>query len=799
MKANHPNRFIKLLILLFSLILFGIGLFFFINGIRLALLGGSAYFTIMGALVLLTALLLFQQKKSGAWVYAIGFIYTVIWAFWEVGLQFWPLFSRLAVPGGLAMLMALLYPSLLKASGSLAPAKTGYKLAGLLAVVLVITVGLMFKEHNVIANNLTLATNTVSAQDAPLDWRQNANTTKGTRFSGADQITKNNVDQLQVAWTFRTGDIPQSSGSGAEDQNTPLQVNDTVYVCTAHNIVFALDADSGEQKWKFDPKATSPNWERCRGVSYYEDRQPPSGSTDTRAEQTTQPRAPSAICQSRIIMNTIDARLVALDANTGELCADFGDQGVVDLKIGMGEIKPGYYEPTAAPLIAGEVIVIGGRVADNYSTGEPGGVVRGFDIHSGQLLWAWDPGNPAITQTPQDSQTYTRGTVNVWATMAYDAELDLIYAPTGNATPDFFGGQRTQYDDKYNSSIVALEGKTGTVRWTFRTVNHDLWDYDLPSQPLLYDLPEAEGSHTKALIQTSKSGEIFMLDRLTGRPISAIEDKPVAQGKVNGEYYSATQPFSVGMPSIGNETLTEADMWGATPFDQLMCRIDFMGSEYHGLFTPPGMGKTLQYPGSLGGMNWGSNAVDPSNNLMFVNDMRIGLTNWMIPREAIPANASGIEMGIVPQEGTPFGAMRMRFMSPLGVPCQKPPYGTMTAIDLKSKQIVWQKPIGTVMDTGIMGIPMHLPVPIGMPTIGGPMATKSGLLFFAATQDFYLRAYDSLTGEALWKARMPVGSQGTPMTYISSKSGRQYIVVTAGGARQSPERGDYVIAYALPK
>lgn len=289
-----------------------------------------------------------------------------------------------------------------------------------------------------------------------------------------------------------------------------------------------------------------------------------------------------------------------------------------------------------------------------------------------------------------------------------------------------------------------------------------------------------------------------MLDRQTGKPVAEVQEKPVAKGDVAGEYYSPTQPFSVGMPSIGNETLTEFDMWGATPYDQLLCRIDFAGSVYHGLFTPPNMTKTLQYPGSLGGMNWGSVAVDPQTNLMFVNDMRIGLTNWMIPQDNIPKNASGIEMGIVPQKGTPFGAMRLRFTSALGVPCQKPPYGTMTAIDLKSRQIVWQKPLGTVMDTGILGIPMHLPAPIGMPTIGGPMATKSGLLFFAATQDFYLRAFDSVTGEEIWKARLPVGSQGTPMTYVSPKTGKQYIVISASGARQSPVRGDYVIAYALP-
>lgn len=778
----------KFYLWLVAIILLASGLFCTIYGFKLIALGGSWYFAIMGLVQIITSLLLFRQSTKGAWLYGLAYALTLIWALYEVGLQFWPLFSRLMVFTGFAMLIAFAYPMLeKKETGDTTAGNGGYKLGIFILVLMGIALGFMFKEHNVITNPVPLANNKLDPSDAPIDWKQYANTTKGTRFSGADQITKQNVKDLQVAWTYHTGYIPSNSGSGPEDQETPLQIGDNVYLCTPTNVVIALDADSGEQKWRYDPKATSPNWQRCRGLAYYEDQKTLDDASNN-----------AKACSARIIMNTIDARLMAIDANTGKLCEDFGEQGVVDLKKDMGDIPPGYYEPTAAPLVAKDVIVVGGRVADNFSVNEPGGVVRAFDVHSGKLVWAWDPGNPNITDVPPANETYTRGTVNVWATTAYDPELDLVYAPTGNATPDFFGGYRTKYDDEYNSSIVALDRKTGQIRWKFRTAHHDLWDYDLPSQPLLYDIPDGKGGVTKVIVQTTKSGQIFMLDRQTGEPVAEVQEKPVAKGDVAGEYYSPTQPFSVGMPSIGNETLTEFDMWGATPYDQLLCRIDFAGSVYHGLFTPPHMTKTLQYPGSLGGMNWGSVAVDPQTNLMFVNDMRIGLTNWMIPQDNIPKNASGIEMGIVPQKGTPFGAMRLRFTSALGVPCQKPPYGTMTAIDLKSRQIVWQKPLGTVMDTGILGIPMHLPAPIGMPTIGGPMATKSGLLFFAATQDFYLRAFDSVTGEEIWKARLPVGSQGTPMTYVSPKTGKQYIVISASGARQSPVRGDYVIAYALP-
>jgi quinate dehydrogenase (quinone) len=465
----------------------------------------------------------------------------------------------------------------------------------------------------------------------------------------------------------------------------------------------------------------------------------------------------------------------------------------------MGEVKPGYYQQTSTPLVAGDVVIVGGRVADNYSTGEPPGVVRAYDVRSGELVWAWDPGNPNTTKRPPAGETYTRGTPNVWSAMSYDAKLGLVYLPTGNATPDFFGGQRTEFDDKWNSSVVAIDVKTGQVRWHFQTTHHDLWDFDLPAQPLLYDVPDDKGGMQPALAQVTKQGEIFLLNRETGVPIARVEERPVPQGNVPGERYSPTQPFSVDMPSIGNQTLTESDMWGATPFDQLMCRIQFKGMRHEGVYTPPGMDRALQFPGSLGGMNWGSVSVDPNTNYMFVNDMRLGLANYMIPRDKIAAGASGIEMGVVPQEGTPFGAMRERFLSAAGIPCQKPPFGTMSAIDLKTHKLMWQVPVGTVQDTGPLGIRMHLPIPIGMPTLGASLATQSGLLFFAGTQDFYLRAFDTGNGNEIWKARLPVGSQSGPMTYVSPKTGKQYILLTVGGARQSTDRGDYVIAYALPK
>lgn len=778
-------------------LLAGLGMLIALIGLGLAggggyllSLGGSAYFLLMGLAMLVSGVLIARGNPRGARLYGVALVLTAIWAVWDAGLEYWPLVSRVLTFAVIALVVALVYPSLMRASGA-RPGRAAHGLAGLLGVGVVATLAYMFVPTHMVKADKVPAIQPVAPGTEQKDWAHWGNTTAGNRFAALDQINKGNIGQLQVAWTFRTGDLPESNGAGAEDQNTPLQIGDTVYTCTAYGKVFALDADTGAERWKFDPQGYAPNWQRCRGLGYFD--------ASAAAAASSAPAAAPAACTKRLFLPTGDARLIALDAETGKPCADFGHQGTVDLKTDMGEIKPGYYQQTSTPLVAGAVVIVGGRVADNFSTGEPPGVVRAFDVRSGELMWAWDPGNPATTKRPPAGETYTRGTPNVWSAMSYDAKLGLVYLPTGNATPDFFGGQRSEFDDKWSSSVVALDVKTGQVRWHFQTTHHDLWDFDLPAQPLLYDIPDDKRGVQPALAQVTKQGEIFLLNRETGQPIARVEERPVPQGNVPGERYSPTQPFSVEMPSIGNQTLTESDMWGATPFDQLLCRIQFKGMRHEGVYTPPGLDHALQFPGSLGGMNWGSVSVDPTSHYMFVNDMRLGLANYMIPRDQIGAGASGIEMGVVPQDGTPFGAMRQRFLSAVGIPCQKPPFGTMSAIDLKTRKLMWQVPVGTVQDTGPLGIRMHLPIPIGMPTLGASLATQSGLLFFAGTQDFYLRAFDTGNGNEIWKARLPVGSQSGPMTYVSPKTGRQYILLTAGGARQSPDRGDYVIAYALPK
>jgi quinate dehydrogenase (quinone) len=811
------------LLVLFGIIVALVGLGLAVPGVQLILLGGSWYYALAGIGLVVVGILYILRRPVAPWLYIAILLATLAWALWEVGLDFWPLVPRLVAPAVLAVFALLLVPAFPARGRSSAPALLG---ALALIVALGATAYYAFTPHGVIRN-------AVASADAPpavpaaaagaTDWRQYGRTSHGTRYAPIDQINRDNVKDLKVAWTFQTGD-PAISGS--EDQNTPLQVGDTVYTCSPHNIVHALNAETGELRWKFDPQAKSPLWQRCRGVSYYEpvtvpaaaapavapaatEATPaPADGTETATTPATETPAatpaPAPVadnCGARIVMTTIDARLIQIDAKTGQLCTGFGNNGTVDLKNGMGDVKAGFYFQTSAPTVMRDLILVGGWVWDNVETGEPSGAVRAFNARTGELAWAWDLGNPSITGAPPAGESYTRGTPNVWSTPSYDDALGLVYLPTGNATPDFFGAHRSKAAEEYTASVVALDMNTGRERWKFQTVHHDLWDYDVPSQPALYDVPDGKGGTTPALIQVTKRGQIFMLDRRDGKPIAEVQEKPVPQtGGVKEDFLSPTQPYSVGMPSIGTEPFTEARMWGATPFDQLYCRIEFKKMRYEGEFTPPGTTRSLIFPGYYGGMNWGSASVDEANGLLVVNDIRMPQFVELLPREvADNYGPSAAHDGLGTQKGTPYGALKNGFLSPLGVPCHQPPYGTITGIDLKTRQIAWQVPAGTLQDTGPLGMKTGLQIPVGMPSLGGPTTTAGGLVFYAGTQDYYLRALDSKTGEELWKGRLPVGAQATPMTYVSPESGRQFVVISAGGARQSPDRGDYIIAYSLPK
>lgn len=795
---------LKLWSWLMAIILACVGLFFTIAGAKLVSLGGSLYFLIAGIITLVSAIQFFRVRSSAVTVFGLVFIGTLIWALADVGIDFWPLVSRLMVPAGLMMLALVTWPFLRASESKLSCSKPSFTLAGVILVCMVATLVSMFQPHPTVDNGSELPLIPVTKETQQKNWEHYGNTVEGSRFVALDQITRDNVKDLKVAWTYRTGDIAYSNGNGAEDQQTPLQVGNRIFLCTPHNNVIAVDADSGKEIWKHEFNAQAQVWNRCRGVTYFDTTRPVQqptvpGSTPVKIMDV----AAESQCQQRIIMNTINAELVELDANTGELCTSFGDNGMVDLKKGMGDASDPTYQLTAAPTLAGTTIVIGGRVADNVQTDMPGGVMRGFDAYTGEMRWAFDPRNPNPNAELQEGETYKRSSANSWSAMSYDPAMNTVFIPMGSPSVDLWGANRTELDHKYSTSVLALDATTGKEKWVYQTVHNDLWDFDVPMQPSLIDFPMEDGSTKPAVIVGTKAGQIFVLDRQTGQPLTKVEERKVKVGDIPNEQYSETQPFSVGMPQIGAQTLTESDMWGATPFDQLICRIQFKSMRYDGLFTVPGTDLSLSFPGSLGGMNWGSMSFDPNNQYAFVNDMRLGLWVQMIKQDTSNAQASSggeavnAGMGAVPLKGTPYAVNKNRFMSPLGIPCQKPPFGTLSAIDLKTRQVVWQVPVGTVEDTGPFGIKMKAPIPVGLPTLGGTLATQGGLVFIAGTQDYYLRAFDSATGEQVWKQRLPVGSGATPMSYVSPQTGKQYILITAGGARQSPDRGDYVIAYAL--
>ena len=805
--TSRPMKGLGIWCVLLGLVLLAVGLFFAIGGGKLLSLGGSAYFLIAGIVMLLSAIQFFRKKSSAVVLFLLVFIGTLVWALIDVGLTFWPLVSRLMVPTGLALLALIVWPALRKREGKTALAAPSYGLAALLAVGMVVALVQMFQPHPTVAfKGETLPLVPVKAGEEQKNWDNYGNTPEGSRFVALSQITRDNVKDLQVAWTFHTGDTPESpTGNGAEDQQTPLQVGNTLYLCTPHNNVIAVEADTGKEVWKREINAQAEVWNRCRGLAYFDATKPLTQPTQPGSTPVLPALHVGESCQRRILMNTIDARLIAIDADNGQFCEGFGDHGVVDLKAGLGDAPDPQYQLTSAPTLAGTTVVVGGRVADNVQTDMPGGVLRGFDVITGAMRWAFDPGNADPNAVLMPGKDFARSTPNSWAPMSYDPAMNTVFIPMGSSSVDLWGADRTALDHKYGASVLALDATTGKEKWVYQTVHNDLWDFDLPMQPSLVDFPMEDGTSKPAVVIGGKTGMIFVLDRMTGKPLTKVEEQEIPLGNIPNEQYTRTQPRSVGMPQIGNQTLTESDMWGATPFDQLMCRISFKSMRYDGLFTVPGTDLSLSFPGSLGGLNWGGMSVDPNNRYLFVNDMRLGLWVQMIPANTQKAEASNggeainTGMGAVPLKGTPYAVNKNRFMSPLGIPCQAPPFGSLSAIDMKTRQIVWQVPVGTVQDTGPFGIKMRAQMPVGMPTLGGTLATQGGLVFIAGTQDYYLRAFDSATGKEVWKARLPVGSQGGPISYVSPKTGKQYILISAGGGRQSPDRGDYVIAYALPE
>ena len=784
------------------LTLLGAGLAF--GGAKLISLGGSWYYLLAGLAMAATGLTLVKKKIVATWISLALLVATACWAFWEVGFDFWQLVPRLITFIVIALVLVLIVP-LLEGNRRLMGNPARAAISSLLIISLVCFGYGMFQPHaTVVAKKGSTSSVVVpdAGQSDGNDWTAYGRNTHGERFAQFDQINKANVKDLQVAWTFRTGDM---AINGAEYQGTPLKVDDTVYLCTPLNKVFALDPVTGAEKWKYDPviQETPSNrtWKRCRGLGYYDvdKAQAAVANGDTVVDPSV--AAQPAECRRRIVMTTVDARLIELDADTGKTCGSFGNHGTVDLLKGIGPNTDGSYYLTSAPLVAGDVIIVGGKINDNLKTGEPSGVTRGFDVRTGELLWAWEALNPKRGVPLPAGENYPAESPNFWGTASYDAKLGLAYIPTGNQTPDFWNGDRKPGSDEYNDSIVAIDVRTGVDKWHFRTANNDMFDYDVSAQPILYDLPNKKGDTTPVVITMTKRGQIFVLDRRDGTPVFPVEQRKVATDGVPGMRISPTQPYS--QLSVGADRLKESDMWGGTVFDQLMCRIDFKGMRWEGEFTPLVEGQaTLIYPGYYGGFNWGGGAIDASTGTLIVNDIRMAQWGRFIKQDEAK------RIGLVPttegeyseQLGTPWGVERSMFVSPLGVPCFKPPFGTMTAIDLTSGETKWQVPMGSIQDAPVHGIVPGVYMPLGMPTMGGPLVTKGGLTFFHGTLDYYIRALDNDTGEELWRGRLPVGGQGAPMSYVG-RDGKQYIVVTVGGATRTgsnENRGDYVIAYALP-
>lgn len=619
------------------------------------------------------------------------------------------------------------------------------------------------------------------AAGAPADnhvaagWPDYGGDEGGSHYSRAAQITPDNVAQLRVAWTYRSGDNDPATFADkfnhAAFEVTPILAQDTLYLCTPHNRVIALDAQTGKERWHFDahPDTKGVYMLACRGVAYYRDSSAATG----------------AACAARIFAGTVDGRLLALDAATGAPCEDFGTHGQIDLKADLGPVKPADYVLTSPPLVVGDRVITGAQVGDNIRADMPGGVIRAFDAHTGALSWAWDPVPP---DWPAHAG-YTRSTPNAWAPLSADTQRRLVFIPTGNPANDYYAGGRHGLD-YYGSSIIALDSDSGRVVWQFQTVHHDIWDYDLPAQPLLFDFPGPDGP-VPALVQATKTGLLFVLNRETGKPLFPVDERPVPGGGVTPDLVSPTQPFPRLPEPLHPLQLTEDDIWGFTWFDRHACLKEFRKLRNDGIFTPVSTQPTLEFPGFMGGSSWGGLAWDPQRNLLIANTTRVAATIQLVPRAVAEKSGQPLE----PMAGSPYAFTRRPLLSPLGAPCNRPPWGVLTAIDMRTGKRAWEEPLGTTRDQA----PFPIWLKLGVPNTGGALVTAGGLTFIGAATDTYLRAIRTDTGEEVWKTRLPAGGQATPMSYRLRPDGRQFIVIAAGGhAHLGTKLGDYVVAYTLP-
>ncbi len=638
----------------------------------------------------------------------------------------------------------------------------------------------------------TLATFALAANgDDATTWVHYGGGQHGMQYSSLSQISRENVGDLEEAWRYRTGELGEGHREPFAFQANPILVEGRLYLPTGSAIVIALDPATGEEIWRHDPEIdrSKPHAEIAnRGVTSWLD---PEAS-------------PDSPCRHRIFVGTLDARLIALDGKDGKPCESFGDGGEIWLNKDVRAEEGTWvnYTVTSPPVFVDDVVVVGSAIGDNRAVESELGIVRGIDARTGEERWRWDP----IPRTPDDPAYATwlpdeaarNGSANAWAPLAADPELGLVYVPTGSASPDFYGGER-EGDNLYANSLVALKAATGEIAWYRQLVHHDVWDYDLSAQPTLVDL-EHDGEVIPAVLQGTKTGHIFSFNRATGEPVFEIEERPVPQGGVEGEHLSPTQPFPVAPPSIARHSaVTEGDAWGMLFFDKRACRKRIARLSPGGLYTPPTLDGIAQIPGYGGGINWGGLAFEPDEQTVVTFSMDLPMEVALIPRDELRATIESGEFDgfdFARMSGTPYAMRRSLLSSPLDVPCMAPPWGVLAAVDMREGTIKWQRSVGSIQDVAPAIVPN---LELGMAGLGGPIVTAGGVVFMAAVMDDYLRAFDLDDGQTLWEARLPAGGQATPMTYFLEETGKQYVVIAAGGhARIGTTPGDYVIAYAFP-
>jgi quinoprotein glucose dehydrogenase len=620
---------------------------------------------------------------------------------------------------------------------------------------------------------LVLAALVLAGLGAPpaFAWEHWGGDAGGTRYAPIGEITPGNVDRLIRAWEFSTGDLARREPAvmaRTKFEATPLFVEDSLILCSAFNEVIALDPGTGAQKWRFDPKLAAGlrpgNRYNCRGVTYWVDQAAPA----------------AASCRARIFTATNDMRVIALDAKTGTPCVDFGAGGEVKLDVGMPQLWSGEIQIASPPVVVRGVVIVGSSIADNQRTDAPRGTVRALDARTGVLRWTWDP---------LIHDGIEAGGANVWAPMSLDEKLGLVFLPTSSPSPDFWGGKRPG-NNEHGDSVAALRAETGELAWAFQTVHHDLWDYDLPAQPTLARIDTGAGE-LDVVIQATKQGFLFVLDKATGQPVWPVEERPVPQGGAEGDALSPTQPFPTHVPTLLPQRMTAEDAFGL--ISNTDCREKLARARNEGLYTPPSTRGTVIFPFTGGGVNWGGVAFDPVNQIVYANTSRAIHIVTLIPAADARAfkPAPGVEFSL--QRGARFAMTRVVALSPFGLPCNPPPWGVMVAVDLKAGKILWQSTVGTTEDKAPLGIAF----PWGAPLLSGVLVTGGGLIFTGAF-DSYLRALDAKTGTELWQGRLPVPGIANPMTYVWN--GEQYVVIAAGGNSEAGTSiGDSVVAFRLAR